>query len=332
MKGPSKADWALGELLMDPQRLFVLWAIQVQFCSSAADFGSHYGKRFPIAEAVDGLVRDGFLRRDLDRLILTDTGKQAVSCLRDNTISPFALAPRDRQIPSEVVISVKDATTFVTGLLTKYRVSPNEYLAFEFRPGGIPTEHAGSLIYYVDLARFFNGSTYDELDALCELMARDIHSRDLPFDLVVGLPLVGSHIGLLLARRLRVPYAVLGKERRVSRIKGPIDLLEGYIPKPGETALLFDDAIVSGESIIKATRSLRRAGVIVNHAYAFLDKQHGGTELVARDGVLAFSLLQGEQFAASLRADGILTVDSAQAILREARDAKARRLAQSPAS
>jgi hypothetical protein len=65
----------------------------------------------------------------------------------------------------------------------------------------------------------------------------------------------------------------------------------------------------------------------VNYAYAFLDKQHGGTEIVAKEGIQAFALLQGETLAASLQAAGVLTKEQVGQILEEAREAKVRRLA-----
>jgi orotate phosphoribosyltransferase len=217
-------------------------------------------------------------------------------------------------------------TTFVSRVLTKYRISGNEYVGFEFRPEGIPTEHAGLLIYYVDLARFFNGSSYGELDAICEMMAEDIRVKQIAFDFVVGIPLVGSHVGVLLARRLGVPYAFMGKEREISDVKAPGDVVEGYTPQFHETALLFDDAIVSGKSISETADKLREVGIVVNHAYAFLDKQHGGTELLAQKAISVHSLLQGEQFAECLGTDGKLDANQVQAILREARMARAQRL------
>jgi hypothetical protein len=81
MKGPNKAEWALGELLIDPQKLFVLWAVKVQFCVSLDDFRNHYGPDFPISELVGELRQGRFLQQGTGELVLTETGEQAVACL-----------------------------------------------------------------------------------------------------------------------------------------------------------------------------------------------------------------------------------------------------------
>jgi orotate phosphoribosyltransferase len=320
----SQAEWAIGELLTDPEKLFVLWAVSKQFCLSAGDFRQNYGEKFPADELVEALVQDGFLRRKGEAVVLTDLGVRTIAIFRDTGASPEAIVKQSKSSPRQAR-RTQPAGRGMELLLSSFRrLLGRDYPPFEFRAEGINTEHAGKLLYYVDLCRLFDGSSYDELDEICNLMASDIEARQVSFDFIVGLPLVGSHIGVLVARRLRVPYAVFGKERKTQRVKGPADLVEGYAPKANETALIFDDAIVTGTSIKKAALALRKAGIAANYAYAFLDKGHGGTELLAREGVYIFSFVRGDILTESLCEHGLIQASELNLIRRETEQARAR--------
>lgn len=98
MKGPNKTEWDLGALLTDPQKLFVLWVVKERFCVRLDDFRNHYGPDFPIDKLVSELGQDGFLQEDADELVLTETGEQAVACLREHEFSSETGTPHSQQI------------------------------------------------------------------------------------------------------------------------------------------------------------------------------------------------------------------------------------------
>ena len=98
MNGPDKAEWDVGELLISSQKVFVLWAVKVRFCVRLGDFINHYGPDFPIADLVDALEQGGFLRQSAGELVLTETGDQAVACLGDHELSPYAVDRYGQQI------------------------------------------------------------------------------------------------------------------------------------------------------------------------------------------------------------------------------------------
>lgn len=103
MKSPNKTEWALGKLFMDPQKLFVLWAVKVRFCVSLDDFRNHYGPGFPITKLVGDLREDGFLRQGTSELVLTETGEQAVVQLGDNEFSRYAVSQYDQQVHQDKI-------------------------------------------------------------------------------------------------------------------------------------------------------------------------------------------------------------------------------------
>jgi orotate phosphoribosyltransferase len=68
-------------------------------------------------------------------------------------------------------------------------------------------------------------------------------------------------------------------------------LIEGAVG-PGDRALIVDDVLTSGSSLLKALAAARSAGLIVNHALVIVDrKEQDGRENVEREGVTLISLL-----------------------------------------
>jgi RNA polymerase sigma-70 factor (ECF subfamily) len=124
MKDPDKTDWILGELLMDPQRLFVLWAIKIRFCTSPTDFRNRYGPGLPIIELVENLKQDGFLLPEDEELVLTEMGEQAVACLDDYEVSSNAAGQAGKEFePEQELIALAkagDADSFVE-LIRRHR-------------------------------------------------------------------------------------------------------------------------------------------------------------------------------------------------------------------
>jgi hypothetical protein len=124
--------------LIGPQKLFVLWVVKVRFCVGLGDFRNHYGRDFPISKLVDELRQGGFLRQSAGKLVLTETGEQAVACLEDDEFSSPAGSRYSQQISrvSPMRQSVPNRshseqlslpTTFVEDLgtrLIKYLVHP----------------------------------------------------------------------------------------------------------------------------------------------------------------------------------------------------------------
>jgi len=66
------------------------------------------------------------------------------------------------------------------------------------------------------------------------------------------------------------------------------DSVKGNTPNTGQIALLFDDTVVTGTSVSKVARILRREGIKIYHVYTFLDKQYGGSQVLAKEGMRTF--------------------------------------------
>ncbi len=105
---------------------------------------------------------------------------------------------------------------------------------------------------------------------------------DLKFDAVVGVPKAGDALAAVVAKILRVPQGFLAKEERRGRRE--------IVSKPGERSLegvvlLVDDVVTEAESKLEAVRAIRHRHGLIWHIGLVLDREEGGVEIMARDGV-----------------------------------------------
>ena len=79
--------------------------------------------------------------------------------------------------------------------------------------------------------------------------------------------------------------------RKQAKDHGLGKLIEGAI-RSGERALIVDDVLTSGGSLLKAVASARQAGLQVSHALVLVDrKEQEGRANVEQEGVRVISLL-----------------------------------------
>jgi orotate phosphoribosyltransferase len=86
--------------------------------------------------------------------------------------------------------------------------------------------------------------------------------------------------------------------RKQAKDHGLGRLIEGAI-SAGDRALIVDDVLTSGGSLLKAVASARQAGLLVSHALVIVDrKEQEGREKVQLAGVKVISLLTIEDLTA----------------------------------
>jgi len=118
---------------------------------------------------------------------------------------------------------------------------------------------------------------------------------EIDFECVGGLelgaiPIAGTISDFAYAaprRRLWRTFVV----RKQPKDHGLGKLIEGSI-RPGDRALIVDDVLTSGRSLLKAMGIAREAGIRVDHALVIVDRQEqGGRARVEREKVQLISLL-----------------------------------------
>lgn len=130
---------------------------------------------------------------------------------------------------------------------------------------------------------------------------------DIEFDCLGGLELGAIPIAVTIS-----DFACAASRRRLWRTfvvrKQPKDhglgkLIEGTI-RPGDRALIVDDVLTSGGSLLKAMDVAREAGLRVGHALVIVDRQEqDGKARVEREQVQLISLLTTQDLMSTMKTD-----------------------------
>jgi orotate phosphoribosyltransferase len=140
---------------------------------------------------------------------------------------------------------------------------------------------------------------WDELQALLTML----HPQVQPFDLVAGVPFGGLHVATAFSLTAKVPMIYL--HPRLDDLGNDI---EG-VYHPNDRALIMDDLLAGGGSILETALQLGEAGLMVGDAVVLLDRQQGGRERLQQQGINLTSLLTMEVLLNYLMSRGKITED-----------------------
>jgi orotate phosphoribosyltransferase len=107
------------------------------------------------------------------------------------------------------------------------------------------------------------------------------------FGLVAGVPIGGLHLALAYSLYRNVPMCYA----RPAGTGGKDHLIEGYC-EPGQTALLVDDLITGGGSILQNAHVLEEFGVEVRDVVVLIDREQGGAENLRQHGYNLIPILR----------------------------------------
>ena len=103
---------------------------------------------------------------------------------------------------------------------------------------------------------------------------------DLPFDLLAATPLAGLPIGTALCLDMDRPLIY---PRKTAKSYGTGKHIEGRY-SIGQTVVVIDDLITSGDSILETVAAVKAAGLKVHDAVVLIDREQGGREMLAEQG------------------------------------------------
>ncbi len=106
-----------------------------------------------------------------------------------------------------------------------------------------------------------------------------------PFDLVCGVPFGGLIVGQAFSLTAKTPLVY--PHPRTDDLGTDV---EG-IYHPSQTALIMDDLITGGSSIVLTANRLRDEGLFVRDAVVLFDRQSGGRKRLEEEGLRLVSLL-----------------------------------------
>jgi orotate phosphoribosyltransferase/uridine monophosphate synthetase len=128
--------------------------------------------------------------------------------------------------------------------------------------------------------------------------------RVAQFDLVAGVPFGGLHLATAYSLTAKVPMIYLHP-----REDGAGNDIEGLY-SPNQTALIIDDLITGGRSILETALSLEEAGIRVRDAVVLMDRQQGGRERLRQFGINLVSILTLEVALNYLMSSGKILEES----------------------
>lgn len=119
-------------------------------------------------------------------------------------------------------------------------------------------------------------------------------------DAVAGLETGGIPLAVLISQRTGLPTRFVRKQ---AKSYGTERLAEGG-PIDGQRLLVIEDVVTSGGQVIASTRDLRERGARVSTALCVIDRQAGGAEALAAEGIELRALFTMRDLLAAADAQG----------------------------
>jgi len=136
--------------------------------------------------------------------------------------------------------------------------------------------------YYLDCRM----TTLDPRGALliARLILKRVRNDNIHADAIGGLTMGADPIATSVAvvsglEDQPLPAFIVRKE---TKGHGTQRSIEGWDGKPGASVIVVDDVCTTGDSILKAAERAEEAGYKVVAAFCVVDRQEGGTELIAK--------------------------------------------------
>lgn len=110
--------------------------------------------------------------------------------------------------------------------------------------------------------------------------------RAHPFDLVAGVPYGGIPLATAFALHTNTPMVYVRRQP-----DGDALAIEGSY-MPGQTALIIDDLITTGGSVLETREVLTDAGLLVRDAVVLVDREQGAAQRLKHNGINLISILR----------------------------------------
>ncbi|MGH2458688.1 MAG: orotate phosphoribosyltransferase [Chloroflexota bacterium] len=123
-----------------------------------------------------------------------------------------------------------------------------------------------------------------------------------PFSLVAGVPFGGLHLALAYSLLSEVPMCYA----RPAATAGKDHVIEGHY-QAGQTALIIDDLMTGGGSILRNAHILEEFGVTVRDAVVLIDREQGGVENLRQHGYNVISILRLKTMLTYYYESGLIT-------------------------
>ncbi|XP_063788835.1 uridine 5'-monophosphate synthase isoform X2 [Pseudophryne corroboree] len=147
---------------------------------------------------------------------------------------------------------------------------------------------------------------------VAELLYRTAQVAGLQYHSVCGVPYTALPLATIVCSTHLLPMLIRRKE---AKDYGTKRLVEGTIT-PGETCLIIEDVVTSGSSVLETVEVLRREGLQVTDAIVLVDREQGGRERLAENGIRLHSIYTLTQLLTILHQLGKVDVELVEDVRR----------------
>ncbi len=186
-----------------------------------------------------------------------------------------------------------------TLILDLHRIGALKFGEFKLKSGATSP-------FYIDLRSIIS---YPEIiKNIVELLKDAV--KDMQFDILTGIPYTALPLAAQVSVELDTPLVY---QRKEVKAYGTGKLIEGHF-KEGQTCLIIDDLITTGESKFEAAEGMEQAGLKVKDFVCLIDRSYNGERILATKGYKLSSIITVEDMIEVLGAENKLDAALAQKV------------------
>lgn len=160
--------------------------------------------------------------------------------------------------------------------------------------------------FYIDLRLIVS---YPEIVELISTLLKDIIT-DLKFDSITGIPYTALPLAAVLSVKLDKPLIY---QRKEPKAYGTALSIEG-VYKKGDTCLVIDDVMTTGESKIEIAEAFKEAGLKVKDFVIVVDRSFDGKAFLKNYGYNLKSLVTINEMVGILLQESLITANQKKAV------------------